>query len=93
MDGVRFIGDINNGDGVFIGVKADFFALVFSIGTIVDDTLGIVGVAIGTVTTGKAGAGGVLDIDHVQPTTTGVAVARPNQVSKATVFVDNDVVR
>ncbi len=53
LDRSGFVGDIHNGEGVSVGSHANFVVGVGGIGAMVRHALGIVGVAIGTETTGK----------------------------------------
>lgn len=88
-----FGGHIHNGEGVFIGIEADFFAHMGCIGAVINDTLGVVGVAIGAKTACKSGAGGVGDVDHVQPPTAcGCARGGSDSIGKTCGFIDGNVV-
>src|SRR5690606_38253724 len=60
----QMIGHVHNGDGVFIGIEADFFAKVVGIGAMIDDALGVVGIPIGTETAGVGGVERILNVDH-----------------------------
>ena len=87
-----FGGHIHNGEGIFIGIEADFFAHMGCIGAVIDDTLGVVGIAIGAKTACKGGAGGVGDVDHVQPSTTAIRPCDPDGIGKTCFFIDGDIV-
>lgn len=43
---IVLVGNINNGQGVFVVAEAHFLVVEASIGTIINDTLGVMGVTI-----------------------------------------------
>jgi len=50
---LRFVGDVHDGDGVFVVTEADLSALVAGVWTVVDHTLRIVNIAVITKTTNE----------------------------------------
>ena len=58
-------------DARLIGVKTDFFAHVFGVGSVIDHALRVVGIASTDggirLTPDKNRIGGLTDVDHVQP--------------------------
>lgn len=69
--GVGLVSDVVDGEGVLVVAVADLAALVLSVGTVVDDTLSIVDVAILRVASRASGVGGVGQINEDQASSTG----------------------
>src|SRR5690606_26268716 len=97
---ILLVGDVGDHDVRFVCHEADFVALVALVRALVDDALGVVGVAVA----GAAGACDVVaadegrcfrlaDVDHVQPASAAVgAAATSDGVGEAGLLIDDDVV-
>ena len=86
---LRLVGDINHSELTDASIEAEFTPLVILIRAVVDDTLGIVDVAILAVTAHPSWLIEILDIDHVQATATSLAA---HGIGKATCLIDGNVV-
>ena len=58
-----FIGHVIDREGVFVVTIADLFALVFCVWTMIDETFGIVDIAILTSTAWRPRVGDIGDVD------------------------------
>mmetsp|Transcript_61330 Transcript_61330/g.132915 ORF Transcript_61330/g.132915 Transcript_61330/m.132915 type:complete len:237 (-) Transcript_61330:459-1169(-) len=84
------VGHINDGKGILVVVEADFMSLVLCIRTTVDDTFGIMGVAISSIATSELRVVGCGDVNHVQ---TSGACLGADCIQKSSRFVYHNVVR
>lgn len=70
--GVRFIGDVVDGERVLVVAVADLDAVVARVGPAVDEALGVMDVAVGCGAAGLCGVAGVGDVDEDEAGSAGV---------------------
>ena len=90
LNGRCLIGDIDDGHGVLVGGKAEFFPAKSRIGSCIRHAFDVVGVPIGAEATHPSGCQGIGYVHHVK---TAAAGTRPHRVGKAGNLVDPEVVR
>jgi len=89
-DGSRFVGDVDDGEGVFVVAEADLVTVVGGVGTVVDDALGVVDVSISSEATSVFRRSRNTDIDNVE--TTSATSCGSDTVSETGFFVNGNVV-
>ncbi len=86
-----FVSYICNGQCILVRIEAYFPALMLDIRSIVNNTLGVVGVTVGAKATGRGRIERVLNVDYMQ-TPTAIATVHSHRVGITAVLVDNEIV-
>jgi hypothetical protein len=89
--GAGTIGDIDNGECVFVEAEADLAAGVGGVGSVVDHALGVVHVTVVSEAADKHGVAGVGDIDDVETSTAGRVGALYTYTMTSELLNTNDV--
>lgn len=82
-----------NAHCVLVVVETDLFAKILGIGTVVDDTLRIVYVAVLADTSGRCWVGGIGYVEHEESAFAAGAARRSDGIDHVLLLVRNDVVR
>ncbi len=89
----RLSGGKGDTHGVLVVVETDLFAQILGVRAIVDDTLGIVNIAVGADAPGRGWIGRHRDVEHEEAAFAAGAARRTDRIDHVLLLVGHNIVR